>query len=645
MNQGIDSADVQARLRRKLQRELQRQESARLAAEAAALADEAELRALAVSSAHALNAYSGAPALRDTLEHAAAAHTQAGAVRALAATGRALDAGAQLAAAREALDAAAAAPPPRGALRLEGVPEAAAEAARRARLARLLHPPRPPRHAQPWSALRPDPLALGTARVCVGTGAPDYSLIPATHGDGDVPGAAWVPSARSHEVTLPHPARAPGATGTGTWAGHDAIDAPARGTARGLVSTARDAAAAAAAADSGDPAASASLPQLQALLRATTGSLQRFPHDPIPSHVLPSAAFGKARSAGGGREPPLPLPRALLATLTRPQLLAPRHPAYLLDANLHHAAAWRRPRPAAVKTFSEPPRSAPPTLNEQRRAAVAMVPERSLPASDPIHAGKPAYTPAVHAPPLFSRVPLDYVWEAARRGEEEEAREGVFWRAAAVMAGEEGGGGGGGGGSEEAGASAAPLLPAHLTGPSPSPMRHASLATGEATFRTFSASGMHGEAGFGGLGGTLGRSTGGSVGGVGGGGGGSLTLGRSSLGSGAGGSAASAAADAPALSLLTGPQGKFQALRTALVFGSAGAVQEYEAARRNLVARKAMGAKALAAAAAEVEAGLAAMEGRLTARGVSTGLGATGGGTASARGKALAERLRQSLEP
>jgi hypothetical protein len=627
---GIDSADVQARLRRKLQRELQRQESARLAAEAAALADEAELRALAVSSAHALNAYSGAPALRDTLEHAAAAHTQAATARALAATARALDAGAQLEAAREAL---AAPPPPRAAARLDGDPEADAEAARRARLARLLHPPRPPAHAQPWSALRADPLALGTARVCAGTGATDPSrVLPATHGDGGAAGPAWLPSARSHEVTLPHPARAPGATGTGTWAGHGAIDAPARGTARGLVSTARPSGGDGSGGGGGGEG-EGGLPQLQALLRATTGSLQRFPHDPIPSHVLPAAAFAKARSAGGGSGAPLPLPRALLNTLTRPQLLAPRHPAYLLDSNLHHSAAWRRPVPAAIKTFSEPPRAAPPTLNELRRAAVAMVPERSLPASDPIHAGKPAYCSAVHAPPLFSRAPLDSAWEEARRAEEEAAREGVFWRAAAVMeAGGEGsaGGGGGGGGGDDG--EPLQLLPAHLAGPSPSPMRHASRATGEATFRTFSASGMHGEALHGGLGGTLGRSSSSAGGG-----------GGSALGGGGGGSSSSS--DAPALSLLTGPQGKFQALRSALVFGSAGAAREYEAARRSLVARKAMGAKAAAAAEAEVEAGLAALEGRLAARGVSAGLGATGNGSASARGAAMAARVKQALEP
>ncbi len=147
-------------------------------------------------------------------------------------------------------------------------------------------------------------------------------------------------------------------------------------------------------------------------------------------------------------------------------------------------------------------------------------------------------------------------------------------------------------------------------------MRHGAYATGEATFRTFSASGMHGEDVGGGLGSSL----------------------RGGVGSGSG-------AEAPALSLLTGPQGKFQALRSALVFGSAGAVAEYEAARRNLAARKAMGARAQAQAQAEVEAGLRAAEGRLVARGVSAGLGATGNGTASARAGALAARVARALEP
>ena len=587
----VDSADVQARLQRKLQRALARSEAARLAAEAAALQDEAELQRLCVDSAHALNALSGSAALRDTLEFSASAHTQAAAARALGAAQRALDPGTPAADAAAALAAAAAAPP---VVHVDA--EAEAERARAARLARLLRASALPPPMPAWSTLRPDPVRMGTARECVGTGSPDLSRIPITHGERERNATApWVPSARSHEATLPPPLRAPGATGTGTWAGHDAIDAPARGAGRALVSTGRP-----------HPPA------------ATSASASRFAHDPIPSHILSTAAFSKAGSAGA-HGAALALPRALLNTLTLQQLRAPRHPAYLLDSHMHHPSAWRRPRPAAIKTFSEPPKSAPPTLNDLKRAAVAMVPERSLPASDPVHAGKPAYSSTVHPPPLFSNVPLDYAWVQARQEEEQEAREGVFWQAAGIIeaegraAGQMAQGGGVERLAEAGAAQGGALLPAHLLGPSPSPMRGGAARTGEATFRTFSASGMHGQEG---LGSTLSRA--------------------GSAGAGAG---------QPALALLTGPARKFQSLRSALVFGSAEACAEYEAARRALGARKALAAHALAQAQAEEHARMLAMEGRLAARGVSTGLGATGSGNASARAKLLASRLKQALEP
>ena len=572
MIHSVDSPEVKDRLLRKLQRALQRDVSAREAAEAAALSDEAELQRLVVETSHRVHSLSGSADLRGTLEYAASVHTQAAAVRALGVAQAALDPGTPAAEAAAALAATAAAPA--AATGLEE--EEAREAARAARLQRLLRSARPPPAAQqPWSNQAPDPVALGTARVAVGTGSADLSLLPVTHGEKERNAVGpWVPSSRSKERTLPPPGKAPG-TASGTWAGHHALDAPALGASRGLLATGRP------------------------LPSATSGSLARFPHDPIPPHTLPPSAF----VPGGSTQ----LPRALLCALTRQQLMAPRHPAYMLDSHLHHGAAWRQPRRTPAAAFSVPPASAPPTINDRKRAAVAMVPDRSLPASDPVHAGKPAYLPsAAHPAPLFSKVPLDYEWLQAVEKEQRESREGVFWQAAAVMAGE--------------GAAAAaqqqqqqqqqqqPLLP----------MRHGHSATGEATFRTFSASGMHEQSARRGL--DSFRATARAIGGM----GGALAEGG-------------AAAEAPALSLVTGPLGKFQALRTALVFGSAGEVREYEAARRALGARKAMGARALEAAKAEVMGQLQLQESRLLARGVGTG-------AASTRAAKTAQLLKQALE-
>jgi hypothetical protein len=58
------------------------------------------------------------------------------------------------------------------------------------------------------------------------------------------------------------------------------------------------------------------------------------------------------------------------------------------------------------------------------KAAVAMVPDRSLPAADPTHRGAPAFYSEVRGAPLFSRVPLDYQWEAAARMAEKLSRSG-----------------------------------------------------------------------------------------------------------------------------------------------------------------------------------------------------------------------------
>ena len=75
---------------------------------------------------------------------------------------------------------------------------------------------------------------------------------------------------------------------TGTWRGHHALDADAgEGTGRGFSST--------------------RAPQGG----MTSGSLARFTHDPIPSHILPPSQFTRTSQA---------IPTQLLKSLTRPQL-------------------------------------------------------------------------------------------------------------------------------------------------------------------------------------------------------------------------------------------------------------------------------------------------------------------------------------
>jgi hypothetical protein len=87
-------------------------------------------------------------------------------------------------------------------------------------------------------------------------------------------------------------------------------------------------------------------------------------------------------------------------------------------------------------------------------------------------------------------------------------------------------------------------------------------------------------------------------------------------------------------------------VRAALVFDSEAQVAEYEAARKSLAERKALGAKALEVAQREVLATIRATEARLVSRGVGTGLGTTGSGLGTARGrKMVEERLKRSLEP
>jgi hypothetical protein len=608
-----------ARLLRKLKRQLAKQEAARLAQESASLAAEAQLQAVAVRAEQGVQSLSGNAALRGTVEFAAMVHARDGAGAGLRALSRELGPCAEREAAAAALAAAAAAPAPPPLVD----PDVAAEAARAARLRALMRPPgalvQPP-----WDTAKPGPLLIG--RVPAGTGAPDYSLIPQTHqlppNSVGAPGGTvrWVPTGRSSEATAPAPKNA--LCAAGSWAGHGALDAAAEGAQRGFVSTAR-----------GGLGVTAS-----AALGVTTGSAARFPHDPIPSHVVPAARLAATAA---------PLPAALLQSLTREQLRMPRHPAYLLDAHVHHAAHWARPSRAPGRTFSDPPKLRPPTLNELKRAAVAMVPDRSLPAADPVHRGAPAFYSEVSGAPLFSKVPLDYQWEAARRAEEAAAVEDRFWAAAALAeqpyrppeeedaaaaaiidaqraasaaaasrAGFRGGdrsgplaaaataaaaaaaagltAGGSLGASRVGGGSGAPTAP---------PPRRAG-AGGAPTFKTFAASGA-----------LPSRAA--------------LARGASVTGG--------AGAGAPALSLLRGPQGKLLPLRSALVFGSAGAALEYEAAKAALLSSAALGARVLHEAHEREEAQLRATEARLAAMGVNTGE------APRARARALSSRAARAF--
>lgn len=577
---------------RKMRRQLDRQEKARLEAESEALKTEQALQSLVIETASKVTYMSGTPSLRDTLEFTSSLHTRNAATEALRTVGRGLDPLEGRVQAASALAAAAASPgPPWG---LED-PEAAAEAARQARMQRLMRPPGRAFHGKKWDNSLPDPLWI--ERVPNGADAADYSLIPQTHPDQLEGTVAWIPSTRSAEVTVVPAGKLLGVTGT--WRGHHALDADAgEGTGRGFSST--------------------RAPQGG----MTSGSLARFTHDPIPSHILPPSQFTRTSQA---------IPTQLLKSLTRPQLCKPRHPAYLLDMHLHHADAWRRPKKAGAKPFSEYPRMAPPTLNDLRRAAVAMVPDRCLPSSDPIHEGKAPYNPAVVAPALFSQVPLDYEWEAEQEREEKEEREGVFWKAAALAQepyrGREGGEGwredtekeeeGEEGERGRQGTfTSTTTIPSHLLAPLPSPMRRGD-AYGHPTHKTYSSS---------------------------------FRLPSSSLGS----SGALASKDGPgftsSLTLLKSGGGggsgvnKFQALRSALIFGSKEATLEYEAARANLAVRHAMGAKALEKAKVKVLEELNNTERRLVERGVNTGLGTTGRGGSARLIKQGPELLRKALE-
>jgi hypothetical protein len=591
-----------ARLLRKLRRQLDKSEGARLALEAQQLAAESQLQRVVVRAEQGAQELSGSAELRGTLEYAAMVHTRDGAAAGLRTLSRELDPLSARAAAAASLAAAAAAPPAPPLVD----EDATAAAARAARLRALLHPRGAPAfHPAPWDSSKPDPLWIG--RVPASTGAPDFSLIPQTHqlspNTVGQPGGtvAWVPTGRSSEATQPAPKNA--LCATGTWRGHAELDAAAEGARRGFVSTAR-----------GGLGVTAS-----AALGVTTGSAARFPHDPIPSHVVPAERF-TATSA--------PVPQALLKSLTREQLRMPRHPAYLLDAHLHHAEHWRRPERVPGRTFSYPPKLRPPTLNELKKAALAMVPDRSLPSADPVHHGAPAFYSEVRGAPLFSKVPADYQWETARRAEDAAAREDRFWAAAALAEqpyrppGEEdaaaatiieaqraasasaasraGFRGGDRSGPLAAAATAAAAAAAaglgggvgslgasRVAGGSgaPSPLRRGA-PDGGPTWRTFSASGA-----------LPSRAA--------------LARGASVTGG--------AGAGAPALSLLRGPQGKLLPLRSALVFGTAEAALEYEAAKAALLSSAAMGARALHEAHEREEAQLRATEARLMAMGVNTG--------------------------
>ena len=592
-----------ARLLRKMRRQLQRDTLSREKREEEALLNEADLQVLAVESAQRVNYLSGTPSLRSSLEFISSLHTREAAERELITVGRELDPLREREAAAEALDRTAS-----GASVVLQDPEEVKEVALARRMAKLLQPPHS-RTVTPWNNSLPDPLWIG--RVPAGTGVTDYSLIPVTHPEtleGDAP--PWIPSTRSKEVTVPPPTKVLGVTGS--WAGHDRLDADARdgkGANRGFSSTRAP------------------------IDGSTTGSLARFPHDPIPSHIVSSSRWGT--TGGANAREPTPIPSHLLKTLTRAQLTKPRHAAYLMDSHVHHPDPWRRPRRKQKGNFSDPPKSAPPTFNDLKRAAVAMIPDRCLPSSDPIHQGKaPYYAGAGKPPPAFSRLPLDYQWIAEVEEEERKAREEIFWKAAAEAEKPYAGRGtalpglgglmdtastsGGGGGGGLLGSTA--HVPAHFLGPQPSPMRRGD-ALGRPTHATYlNSAGLPAQ--------RSSRSEAFTH---------QHSLSEAALG-------ATSNSSHP-LSLLKGPQGKFNSLRTALVFSTAESALEYEAARANLAARKAMGAKALEQAKITVIRELGETEKRLVEKGVNTGLGNTGRGSLARLIKEEAAMLQRALEP
>jgi hypothetical protein len=602
-----------ARLLRKLRRLNATSEAARAAETAALEAREAHLRRAAVAAETAVRTLGAGGGARDPDALAAALDTRDAALAELSSVAARLSPSGSGARARveAALAEAAAARGGGGGDDAGGGgdAEARAEAARAARVRAALgttrggRPAHEAQHAAGWSTQQPSRWLLD--RVPAGNGAADLSLLPRTHEDAGH--KVWLPSARSAEVTAPRAHLA--ACVEGTWRGHAALDAAARG-APGNLTAAR-------AAGPGG---------------TTRASATRFAHDPVPAPTLPAAAFTKTRGVR--------VPQALLGTLTRAQALAPRHPAYLLESRAVHPAGWRAAPsyPAGgAPLFSTVPATAAASANDARRARDAMVPDRSLALADPSNAGKPGFLTRSAPKPLFSKVALDYEWQRVRDAEEARETEGRFWLAAAEAArpyerpGAGGGGGGGGSSDDEdaaaeaaaaagaardtarlhgrglaaaAGATTALLLSAGL-------VRRAD-ARGAANARTFSASGRRAYA----------RSVLGPPEPL----GGALT------------------GTTPALTLLAGAHGRFAPLRSALVFSSAEGAAGYEEARAAISARLPLGARAFADARAAAEAALEAQEDALERRGTSTGLGATGRRAAATRIHDAALARRALLE-
>ena len=597
----MDAPDVDpaaARLLRKLRRMNARSEAARAAATAALESREAHLQRVAVYAEQAVRTLGASGVVSDSL--VAARDSRDAACAELARVQSALAPDAATAAASRALDATRSAP---ASPRMEDDEERRQTAHANAVRAALLTtrgglPAHFATHEEGWRGGRPSRWLI--ERVPAGTGAANLSLIPRTHDDATVRSGPWLPAARAGERTE---ARAHLRDAiAGTWRGHGGLDADA--LAGGLTSTRR-------------------------ALGVTTASATRFAHEPIASHTRPPGDFVKTQE---------PVPQSLLGTLTHGQARAPRHPAYLLDSRVKHSTGWRvgASYPAGgAPTFSDPPATRAPTVNDQRRARNAMIPDRSLALSDPVHAGKPGYYTDVHPPALFSKIALDYQWIREADAEAAREREGRFWlaareaekpyvrddsAAAPATLDDDGAGAHAEAPSYEtfrsAGSRAAARAPAETL--LASGLIRRAGPTGKAHYRSFSASSRSAYRTS-----VLGPPETVALGGSGTRGGG-----------------------ARALTLLRGPQGRFAPMRSALVFDAADSAVDYETARAAITARNPMGAKVFDAAHAKSQRALVALEDELARRGVNTGLGTTGRGSVAAAMRVRdVELARQSLEP
>ena len=636
-----------ARLLRKLRRLNARSEATRLAHEAET-ATRAERFAFV-----ALHAENAVRAAHDTHSLAAATDTRDAALLNLRLAEAELAPDAARVAAVKALKAAALlprAPSP-------DIAERMLEASRHATLRAALHSTRNGQpsyhfnHTDRFKAEQPSRWLL--ERVPAGTGAIDWSLIQKTHSDPGL-GPAWRVVGHSGEATELRPHLIKAKTHKGSWPGHTDIDIGGVLPA-GNLTTARSGAAFETDTDSGNTNANANATTTaRSGAFMTTASRGRFSHDPIPSHTVHSTINQKTQTS---------VPQTLLKTLTRAQAMAPRHPAYLLDSRVRHSTGWHVAPSfpsGGAPLFSKPMAMAPSNPRERDAALVAMVPDRSLPFSDPITtAGGVGFYSDVHPPKFFSKVQLDYAWLREKKEEEEAEVERRFWLAAEQSAlpfvRDHDVGGAAlpydatfaasrvdendeinaaalartqinalSGRGTNAGAAISQRLQNNSNRSKSGGGEHMMMSMrranpdGTASPRTFQSSARNAyNTSL--LGNTI-----------------SSNVSGSGSGSGNGGSAR-------ALTLLTSHNGRFAPLRSALVFSTAEGAASYEEARAAVSACMPTGTRAFEKARMEANAQLDAQEERLERRGVSTGLGATGRHAASKRIHDL-KAARRSLE-